>query len=816
VGVGLALLSMTPARAGGQEETARGGIRGTVVEADSDRPVRSATVLLVPVPTGSGQAAGDDGTPRTSYTDVHGRYAFTHVAAGRYRIEISGLGYRSARVWITLPRDWEVRRSVALDVDPVVLEPLEIRLPPAVPRVTPDLTPLDGPGVRVPGAAFAAGGPTMMGLDVRVLDPRRLPGVGPLGEPDVFRALQRLPGVSARGDFSDNVWTRGAPWGMTEILLDGLPLFDPLHLGGIAAGLAADGLESIALMPGVRPSSASEGAAGTIALTTRPAAAHRSGSVAVSSMAVRTRLEDRFLDGRVGMAVTARRSWWDLIAPPPIFTAESSRHDVDYRFADLAARLDARLGGIGVLEAGGLWEHDHLDGSIAGLVSSSEGRWGNRLGWVKLGHDIRGVHAEARIGTVDYRVATRPWPWSSFFGPDGIPSLDHIETHIAHSAADVRARGALVPDRVGWGAGVSFVRERLEQLGPDASDRGLPGVDDPAVLGRARAWAETTLDLGPVDVAGGFALDHVPAGSPRPPVLPSLQVRWEPSTWLTLEVADGGAVQFIYPLAPAGTSLGPSLGTGYTWIIAVGGTPPLVSHTSTASALLTLPHGVSATVTAWRRHVADLWLPGVSAIDAEARRRPVSDGWGHERGRGMELRVGWRNERASADASYSLERSRYADAEGLTWPSPAERRHSLDLHAMVHASDALSIGADYTAESGWPLLTGPAINCGDGELGCVDLPQGGQQPTEYTFSQAPRFASLDLKVEWRHAWKRVALGVTGSLRNVLGRENAAAYRAGTCDGAELVSAVCEQARGLARFSAGLTHPTPSLAVKLRF
>lgn len=809
----LSLLTATPARAEAQA-VSLGSVRGTVLEADSDRPVRSATVSLVAVPPGA-QEALSGATRRSVLTDDGGRYAFVGVAAGRYRIDVSGLGYRQARVWISLPRDWAVRRSVALEVDPVALEPISISLRPSVPRVAPDLAPV-GIRVRAPKAATVGESLELATLDARVLDPSRLPGVGTLGEPDVFRALQRLPGVSARGDFSDNLWTRGAPWGMTQILLDGLPLFDPLHVGGIAAGLAADGLESIVLLPGVRPPSAAEGAAGTIALTTRPAAQKRRASVAVSSMAVRTRLEDRFLDGRIGLAVTARRSWWDLISPPPIFRAQPSHRGVDYNFADAAGRLDAKIGTLATLEAGGLWEEDHLDGNIAGLVSMSEGRWGNRLGWVKLRRSLRGIRMETMLGAVEYRVVTRPKPWSAFFGPDGVPSLEHIETAIGHSTVGLSLGGSQASGRFTWETGFRTVRERLSQVGADAWDRGLQGVDAPAVLRRTHGWAEAALRIASVDLAGGLGLDRTSGRGSRPPILPTLRVRWEPLGWLTLEVADGAAIQFIYPLAPAGTSLGPSLGTGYSWIMAVDGTPPLVSHIATAGALVSLAGGVSVNVAAWRRRVGGLWLPGVSALDSgRVWQVATEEGGGHERGRGIEARVGWRNERASVDASYSVERSRYSDENGLAWPSPAKRRRSFDLHAMARATDALTVGVDYTAETGWPLVLGPAAACGEDAVGCVDLPYE-QQPREYAFAEAPPFASLDLAVEWRHAWGWGDLGVTGSLQNVLGHANAAAFRAETCDGAELVSSVCEVARGVPRFSSGYTRPTPSLALKLSF
>lgn len=812
----LAALSGPAGRAGAQEPGV-GSVRGSVIEAETDTPVRSATVILVPLAPSHAESVSAREKSKAVSTDARGEYAFENVAPGRYRIDVSGLGYRPSRVWIDLPRPWQVRRSVALEVDPVQLDPVEIELRGSHATVSPDLMPLGPRKLAAPSGMTAAASPEIFGLDMRVLDPAHLPSSGSLGEPDVFRALERLPGVSTRGDFSANLWTRGAPWGMSAILLDGLPLYDPLHLGGIVSGLSADGLQSVALMPGVRPPSAAEGAAGTIALSTRRAE-RRSASLGASSLAVRSRVEDRILDDRVGVMFTARRSWWDLISPPAIFAASESRA-IDYSFIDTSGRFDARLGRLGRLEGGGLWEQDRLHGDIAGVVSTSDGRWGNRLGWLRLSRSSGRLEWGTRLGRVAYRVATRPLPWHAFVGPNGVRSIDQIETAIDHTSfgTDLRSRSA--SGRLTWGAGIDVVHERLSQAGLDARDRGLPGVRNPARLNRVRAWTEATLKLWDFDLAGGVGANRTSGGDPSPPPLPSLRVRWSPTSWLTLEGARGKSIQFIYPLAPAGGSLGPDLGVGYTWIIAGNGTPPLVSDISTGTVALSLPDGVFVQVTRWWRRVDGVWLDGVSRLDDGVIEPAAGTGNDHgsERGRGAESRIGWRDRRFDVEAAYSVGRSRFAGGAGPSWPSPAERRNSLDLHAQAYLADAFNVALDYTSETGWPLVMGPTKACGDRrDVGCVDATVADSLPTRYSFTEAPRYESLDLTLRWTHRWGHFGFDLVGSVSNVLGRANAEAFRAGTCDGAELVSSVCEQSLGVPNFSPGLTRPTPSLAVKVRF
>ena len=58
--------------------------------------------------------------------------------------------------------------------------------------------------------------------------------------------------------------------------------------------------------------------------------------------------------------------------------------------------------------------------------------------------------------------------------------------------------------------------------------------------------------------------------------------------------------------------------------------------------------------------------------------------------------------------------------------------------------------------------------------------------------------------------------LVGSVDNVLGRANVEAFRAGTCEGAQLFSSCMLDSAGNAQLLPGLTRPTPSVAAKVRF
>ena len=65
------------------------------------------------------------------------------------------------------------------------------------------------------------------------LDFREINSAPALIEPDVFRTLQLLPGVQTISDFSSALYVRGSTPDQNLILLDGITVYNPYHLGGI-------------------------------------------------------------------------------------------------------------------------------------------------------------------------------------------------------------------------------------------------------------------------------------------------------------------------------------------------------------------------------------------------------------------------------------------------------------------------------------------------------------------------------------------------------------------------------------------------------
>jgi len=65
------------------------------------------------------------------------------------------------------------------------------------------------------------------------LQPREISAVPTIGEPDILRVVQLLPGTVAKNDFSSTLNVRGGESDQNLVLLDGITLFNPYHVGGM-------------------------------------------------------------------------------------------------------------------------------------------------------------------------------------------------------------------------------------------------------------------------------------------------------------------------------------------------------------------------------------------------------------------------------------------------------------------------------------------------------------------------------------------------------------------------------------------------------
>ena len=84
--------------------------------------------------------------------------------------------------------------------------------------------------------------------------PRHISTLPNLGEVDIFRSLQFLPGVQLGLGGTSNLYIRGGSPDQNLIILDGLPIYQGSHMFGFISGIAADAIKDVQVYKGSIPS----------------------------------------------------------------------------------------------------------------------------------------------------------------------------------------------------------------------------------------------------------------------------------------------------------------------------------------------------------------------------------------------------------------------------------------------------------------------------------------------------------------------------------------------------------------------------------
>ena len=206
------------------------------------------------------------------------------------------------------------------------------------------------------------------------------------GESDVLRAVRTLPGVNARNDFSVGMNVRGGEADQNLVLLDGHPIYNPFHMGGLFGAFVEPMVERVDFLTGGFP--AQYGGRLSSVLEVHSAVEPRSGihgQADVSFVASTLSLGGGLQNGQGTWGLAARRTYADK------FVDLFKKDALPYHFYDLQAYVERVLPGSIRLGVTGYHNADRLvgvteDGDPEAYVLT----WGNRLfgatlsrGWVE-------------------------------------------------------------------------------------------------------------------------------------------------------------------------------------------------------------------------------------------------------------------------------------------------------------------------------------------------------------------------------------------------------------------------------------------------
>lgn len=158
-------------------------------------------------------------------------------------------------------------------------------------------------------------GSQLSAIDVPITQIKSIPML--LGEVDVIKALQLLPGVQGGTEGTAGIYVRGGGPDQNLILLDGVPVYNVDHALGLFSVFNADAIKNVTLYKGNFPARFGGRLSSVIDLQTKDGDDKNfHGNVNIGLVSAKLNVEGPIVKEKTTFNVSARRTYIDLIAQP--------------------------------------------------------------------------------------------------------------------------------------------------------------------------------------------------------------------------------------------------------------------------------------------------------------------------------------------------------------------------------------------------------------------------------------------------------------------------------------------------------------------
>jgi len=147
-----------------------------------------------------------------------------------------------------------------------------------------------------------------------------------LGETDVIKTIQQIPGVAAGMEGMSHLFVRGGSASENLFLLDGNPIYHVNHLFGFYSTFNPDAVKNVMFYKGGFPAEYGGRLSSIVDVRMNDGDLYKyHGNLSVGLLSARANLEGPIVKGRSSFNASVRRTWIDLI-PLGIFSATSTEN----------------------------------------------------------------------------------------------------------------------------------------------------------------------------------------------------------------------------------------------------------------------------------------------------------------------------------------------------------------------------------------------------------------------------------------------------------------------------------------------------------
>ncbi|MDR1459840.1 MAG: TonB-dependent receptor, partial [Bacteroidales bacterium] len=339
----LTLLFFVQGSLSAQEAEIQYTISGRVTDSETKEVLPGATITF--------QNQKSNGTA----TNASGEYSLP-VSSGEYTLIVSFMGYEKKTVKVTV--DKSIIQNIDLAPSFVGLEEVVV----SGRNKTENVTDVQTGAERI-----------------SIKEINKLPVL--MGERDIIKSIQLLPGVKSTGDGNSGMFVRGGTSDQNSILLDNIPLYNTSHLMGFFSTFNSDVIKNATLYKGAMPAQYGERLASVLDIQMVDGdmeSYNVKGGIGLISS--KLSIDGPIQKGKSSFVISGRRTYADLIAR--LSGIEEAQGSTLY-FYDLNMKMNFNLSDKDKLIISGYWGSD-----IVGIEDVLDNRFGNLSGAIRWNRSI--------------------------------------------------------------------------------------------------------------------------------------------------------------------------------------------------------------------------------------------------------------------------------------------------------------------------------------------------------------------------------------------------------------------------------------------
>lgn len=550
-----------------------------------------------------------------------------------------------------------------------------------------------------------------------------------MSSPDVVKIIQNLSGVAAGTELISGLYVHGGGNDENLFMLDGTPLYQVNHLGGLFSAFNTDVIKNIDFYKSGFPARYGGRLSSVVDVRTKDGnMSEYHGSFSIGLIDGRIQLEGPIVKNRTSFNFGIRRTWLDLLTIPGFALYNSSHNDehitMRYAFHDINAKIthifsERSRADINFYSGNDAFRTNDKVKDISGEyysdITKINLRWGNTTAALNWKYQFSPKLYSVFTAIYTYNRSHQDYLERYNVYNDADKTLAGVTNTSNRSRATINDFGARMEFDYRPGqthhirTGANYLMHFFKPQSYASNNFAGDGVNMDTVARQIyhslkghelSVYAEDNIALGEqwrLNLGAHFTLFNIP-NKTYASLQPRAAIRYQVSDRVTLKASYTRMSQYMHQLSNSYLNLP----TDY-WVPSTAKVAPSWSDQYAAGIYLMLPRGIRLSAEGYYKTLGRL-----IEYDGGTSLTPPYDDWekhvrrGRGRAYGVELEAAYGNERLSLTAAYTLSwnERRFPSFHKGWYPEKFDNRHKLNLNLTYKIRPGIDAYAAWTFHSG--------------------------------------------------------------------------------------------------------------------